>query len=156
MHPLEHVGPHGTECFGQPTRINEADAGRHRQALQRRNGGIFAIPVTDHQRADLVANLPISHTVPELDHGAGAFETGDVRRAGRHRIAPHTLQAIGAVDPSGGEPDQDLTWFWFGDRAGRRHQHLGSAGRLDFDHGLGRGDVGEHRSPLIRGAPSLL
>jgi len=124
--------------------------------LNRRNGGIFAVAIADHQSADLVANPPIGDVVAGLHDRARAFETGDVRSAGRHRVTSHALQAIGAVDAGGGNPGQYFSWFRFGNRAGRRHQHLGSAGRLDFDDSLGSGDVGEHRSPLVRGAASLL
>jgi hypothetical protein len=112
--------------------------------LHRRRRGVFAVPVADHQCAHLVADLPLSDTLARLHHRARAFEAGDVRRAGRHRVAPHALQAIGAVDPGAGDPDQHLAGFRLGHRPGRRHQHFGPAGRLDLDDGLGRGDIGKH------------
>jgi hypothetical protein len=149
VHPLEDIGPHGGESLRQAAGVDEADAPRHRQALHRWSGGILARPVADHQRADLVADPPPGNPLAGLDHDARAFEARDIRSVGRHRIAPHALQAIGTVDPGSGDPDQDLTGCRLGHRTGRRHQHLGPAGRFDLDVGLGSGDVGKHGGPFL-------
>ena len=150
-HPLEHIGPDGREGLGQAARIDQADAGRHRQALHRRGGSKFAVAVADHQRANLVADLPFGNALAGLHDCSRAFETGDVGGAGRHRIAAHPLQAIGSVDPGGGDPDQHLPSLRFRHRPGRRHQHLRPAGRFDLDDGLSGGNVGEHGRPLGNG-----
>jgi hypothetical protein len=150
MHPLEDIGPHRAERLRQPAGIDEADAGGHRQALNRRRRGILAIPVADQQRADLVADPPLGDTIAGLDDRARTFEPGNVRRPGRHRIAPHPLQAIGAVDPGGGDPDQHFAGLRLGHGADCGHQHLGSARRLDLDHGLRCGDVRKHSKSFPR------
>jgi hypothetical protein len=116
--------------------------------LQSRRRGVFAVPVADHQRADLGADLPLSDALARFHHRARAFEARDVRRAGRHRVAAHALQAIGAVDPGGGDPDQHLAGLRLGHGPGHRHQHFGPAGRLDPDNSLGRWDIGKHRPVL--------
>ena len=116
---------------------------RDRQALQRGHGSVFAVAVADHQGTDLVAILPLGNAVATLDDGAGAFQAGDVRRAGRHRIAPHALQAIGAVHAGGGDADQHFARFRFGHRADARDQHLRTAGRIDLDDCLGGRDIGK-------------
>src|SRR6516225_3306552 len=146
LHSLEDIGPHGGEGLRETACIDKADAYRHRQALHRGGGGVLAVPVTDHQGAHLVADLPLGNPVAGPDHGARAFEARDVRSAGWHWVAPHALKAIGPVDPGAGDPDQYLSSLRLWHRTGRRHQHLRPAGRLDLDDGLRGGNVGEHRT----------
>src|SRR3984885_813867 len=144
VHPFEHVGPHRAERLRQPAGIDQADTCRNRQALHRRHRGVLAVAVADHQRADLVAVLPLSDAWAEFHHDAGAFQAGNVGRTRRHRVAAHALQAVCAVDAGAGNADQHLAGFRFryGTRGG--HQHLGAAGLPDLDDGLRGGDVGEH------------
>ena len=116
MDAVEDIGPHRAERLHQPAGIDEADALRHLQALHRRHRAIFAIAVGDQERADLVAGLPPLTPSPSLDDRPRAFEAGDVAGAGRHRVAAHALQAIGAVDPRRGDADQHLAGFRLGHR----------------------------------------
>ena len=125
-HALEDIGPHGGEGLRQAGGIDEADILGRGQALHRRNGSVFAIPVCDHQRAEAVTDLPLRNFLARFDHGSRAFEPRDIRCTGRHRIAAHALQTIGAVDPGGGNPDQDFAGFRLGHRPRCRHQHLRS------------------------------
>src|SRR6516165_2959356 len=106
MDAVEDVGPHRAEGLGETAGVDETDALRHRQALHRRRRGILTVTIADQKGADLVAFMPLADAVAKLDDRTRAFEPRNVRRAGRHRIAALALQAIGAIDPGGGDADQ--------------------------------------------------
>jgi hypothetical protein len=144
MNAVEDVGPHRAERLHQPAGIDEAHPLGHRQALYRRHRRVFVITVRDQQRTDLVADRPAAHPLANFHHRARAFEPGDVARSRRHRVTSHALQRVGAINPGSGDPDQHLACFRLGHRPGAGHQHLRPAGLSDLDHGLGRGNIGEH------------
>ena len=74
---------------------------------------------------------------------AGLLKYRQERRENRLKRAAGGAVGVGGL-PGGGDANQYLAVLRLGNRAGRRHQHLGPAGRLDLDDGLGRGDIGKH------------
>ena len=69
---------------------------------------IFGVAAADHQRHDLVAELPARHAGAERDHLAGDLEPGDVGRALGRRIEALALHHVGPVDAGGRDLDQHL------------------------------------------------
>lgn len=98
----------------------------------------------------LITLAPLRYTLAHPDYRARTLEPQNIGRTRRHRIAPHALQAIGAVDPGSGDADQDLARLRLRHPPGRRSQHLRPARLLDRDHGLGRRNIGEHRREFPR------
>jgi len=115
-------------------------ADRHRVVLV--GEAIFGVAAAAHQRHDAVPDFPARHAGTERDDLAGDFEAGNIRCAGRRRIAALALHDIRAIDAGGCHLDQDLTV------AGRRHcalfghERLGSAGGLDANDGHAGRKVG--------------
>ena len=119
-----------------------AGTGRHWPA-----GGdaIFGIAAARDQRADRVAGPPTLDAVTDGGNGARNLQPHDRRRAGRHRVHPHALQHVGAVDPCGGDLDEHLARAGFWDGAGDRDQHLRASGcgGVDCGHGGGNGHAAD-------------
>ena len=75
-------------------------------ALVRR--AIFGIAAADHQRHDLVAELPAPDARAERDHFAGDLEPGNVGRALGRRIVALALHHVRPVDAGGRDLHQHL------------------------------------------------
>ena len=108
---------------------------RHGQALADRRGGIFGIAAAGEQGADRLADELGRNPLAGRGDRSGHFQPRNGGRAGRHRVEAAPLQHVGAVDPGGGDPDEQLARARARHRPADRNQHFGSARPLRIDRG---------------------
>ena len=115
------------------------------------------VAAADHQRHDLVAELPARDAGAERDHLAGDLEAGNVGRAlaAADRV-PWRCTHVGPVDAGGRDLDQDFAGAGRRHRALLRHQHLRAAGRADGDRGHAGGQRAHDRPRYVGCADCLV
>ena len=134
--------------------VDQVESARHRQALRRRRRAVLGVAAAGHQRADRSPTAPRARVrAPTSTMVPATSRPGNVRGAGRRRIAAAPLRRVGPV------------------HAGRRHPISTSpgAGRgrgrstgtstsgppncrdLDGDHRVARGP---HATHCVRGSDS--
>ena len=142
--PVEHVAPDGEKGLRQGSGLLQGQSGRDRQALGRGRGAIFGVATAGQQGANWIADPPAIDAFAQCGNSAGYFQAGNVGGARRGRITALTLQAVGAVDASGSDLDQDFAGRGLGHGAAVGNQLFGAAGFGDFDDGHHFGQIQGH------------
>ena len=115
---------------------------------------ILRVAAADHERADLVAELPALHVRAERRHLAGDLEAGNVGRALGRRIGALALAHVRTVDAGGRDLHQDFAGARRRHRALLRHQHLRPAGGADGDRSHAGGQC--HGRPRVMGMAAFV
>src|SRR5262245_19480381 len=97
---LEGVVPDGKEGLGDRGGRDEREARRHRQRMAFVRRTIFGVTAADHQRHDLVAELPSLHACAQRGHFARDLETWNVGRAGGGGYRPWRCITSGRLTPA--------------------------------------------------------
>ena len=133
---VKHIAPDREKRLGQSGGFDITEALRYRQALRNRCDAQLRIPTTGNQRANAVTDLEAcsGHGLRvATDDGACHFQTGNVRRARRHRVVARTLQHIWAIHTAGGYTNQQLSRTSDWRRTLTQTQNVRRAVRGDFD-----------------------
>jgi hypothetical protein len=137
---FEHVGPHGEEGFRHAGGLGHAQACRHRQGVGLVHHAVLGIAAAGHQRADLVADVPLAGTFAKGCDFASDFQPRRGRCAGWGRITALALKHVRPVDAGCGHLDQYLALAGLRCVDGAGHQRFGAAWLGDGDGGHGSGN----------------
>ena len=109
---------------------------RHGQRMALVRRAILGVAAADHQRHDLVAELPARCAPgPSATTSPAISRPGNVGGARRRRIKSLALHDVRPVDAGGGDLHQHLAFGRLRQRPLLRHQHSGPPGGADRDRG---------------------
>ena len=106
---VEDVAPDGAGDLGQRRGLDQAQAGRDRQQLAGRYDDLLCVPAPGQEAAHRLAHRPAGDAVSDRVDRAAAFETDDLRGAGRRRIEPLPLHQVGTIEGGGDDLHAYLT-----------------------------------------------
>ncbi len=107
----DEVRPDRARDLGKGCGVVQADPGRDRHHLSRRDGHMLGITTAGEQRANVLSYAPFRHASTESGDASGHFETQDIAGAGRWRVVAGRLQQIRAIDAGARYLDQHLAVF---------------------------------------------